>query len=243
MQAPAASPAVTKPMDYVSADITHAGNVIRPEPEFGHDAGQTIKKVIGIGITILVILIIIGAISGGEHSASQSTTADDTSAAVPASEADQNDNAAAPAADAQVPAPDSAQNAGSTASATAAQFATDYLARSGSDSGTPAIELVNSAYADQVNYFGKMVSKADVAIDKARYEMRWPVRSYGIEDNSMSAACADDQTACTVSGTLRYDVSSPERGAHGTGRSSFEFELAMTPDGPRIIAETSNVIQ
>lgn len=58
----------------------------------------------------------------------------------------------------------------------------------------------------------------------------------------MNVNCVSDGKTCYVSGILSYEAISPERNAHGTGRAQFEYGVTMEAYGPKLISETSKVV-
>jgi hypothetical protein len=85
------------------------------------------------------------------------------------------------------------------------------------------VEGLSQYYAPQVNFYGGVISREKVMVEKRKFSLRWPVRHYTITPNSMAAQC--DNEGCSVIGVVNWDATSQERGAHSTGSANFAYRI------------------
>ena len=95
---------------------------------------------------------------------------------------------------------------------------------------------------DQVDYYGKLTSRADVLKDKERYVARWPVRSYRLRSETIRASCDEGKSTCRIEGLLDFDLSNPADGRKSSGASSFEFGIRFSRDSGRIFHESGKIL-
>lgn len=107
------------------------------------------------------------------------------------------------------------------------------LISSNSDSRT-ALRMTGEAYAEYVEYFGKIKTQRDVLLDKKRYFDRWPVRSSQVNNYSLQFLCENGK--CAVTGEYDWFVSSPRRNKKAAGTATFYYALDMQ-NGGKVIAE------
>jgi hypothetical protein len=102
-------------------------------------------------------------------------------------------------------------------------------------------DSLSSMYQDQVHYYGKMTSKADVMADKQKFNERWPDRDYKFRLNSVSVQCNDTATQleCTAWGVVEWTAYGPMSTAAATygdarmstGSANFQIGMAPYPKG------------
>lgn len=95
------------------------------------------------------------------------------------------------------------------------------------------------SYAEQVNYFGKPISRAAVLADAERYAARWPVRTTTL---SMYPQVSCGARGCVVTGEASFDARSRPRNVHSSGTFRYRFDLVPAGDGFRITAQSSEVL-
>lgn len=93
------------------------------------------------------------------------------------------------------------------------------------------------AYADQVSFYGKDVSRDDVLEEKATFAARWPRRAYSVKHGSERVACG---STCTVSGVVEWFAHSPQRARTSSGAA--DFSVVLDPENKRILAERGKVV-
>jgi hypothetical protein len=124
----------------------------------------------------------------------------------------------------------------------AAQLAYDYFAALSGDPAE-ALSYVSRTFAPWVQHYGVGRSREQILSAKARYMVRWPQRSYRIQPSSLSVACDDDGSGCTVSGIVDYSCASPERHAVSRGVTSFSLRLSREGDAFAITSESGEVLR
>jgi ATP-dependent protease ClpP protease subunit len=89
--------------------------------------------------------------------------------------------------------------------------------------------LLDGLYADQVSYYGKQISRADVIAQIKTFIARWPVRSYLPEPSSINVQCDQNTLYCRVQGLVNFDSKSPSRNQRSHGVATFDYLLAFRP--------------
>jgi hypothetical protein len=106
------------------------------------------------------------------------------------------------------------------------------------------LPALTGMYADNVEYFGKSLSRAEVANELTREAERWPQREYKLKDASTQIVCDEEAFTCRAKGELDFDSRSLPRNQRAWGRATFEFVLVFTNDGtPRITHESGSLIE
>ncbi|PDT79782.1 hypothetical protein [Sinorhizobium sp. BJ1] len=101
-----------------------------------------------------------------------------------------------------------------------------------------ALQFMDRAYGDVVEFYGKATPKAGVIDEKRRFAMRWPTRAYSVKPGSEHVSCA---TTCRVDGVVDWYA---KRGVGDRVSSgSAEFSLVWNPSNERIVSETGKVIE
>ena len=89
--------------------------------------------------------------------------------------------------------------------------------------GGANVENLAQYYADTVSLYGTVVSRDKVMDAKRKFAVRWPVRQYTVNPNSLFVQC--EGNTCSVSGVVAWDCTSQERGAHSSGNANFAFRI------------------
>lgn len=95
-------------------------------------------------------------------------------------------------------------------------------------------------YADEITFYGKDWTQAQVMADKAGFIERWPVRAYDIDDTNTTVSCVEN--FCSIDAEVVFFAHSPARGDTSRGLALFSFSVDMEGD-PAIIFETSEVLE
>lgn len=98
-----------------------------------------------------------------------------------------------------------------------------------------ALAVMDNAYADQVDFYGKSVGARAVLDEKRRFAKRWPYRSYTIRPGTSSASCSG--SVCRVSALVDWFASSLTRSSSGVA----SFDLVVDTERGRIISEAGAV--
>ena len=95
-----------------------------------------------------------------------------------------------------------------------------------SDANSAGLGWLDSLYANEVDYYGKRLSRDAVLADKRRFAERWPERTYRIQANSMMAQCSASD--CVVTGNIEWEARSPVRNAASNGTATFAYALMVS---------------
>jgi hypothetical protein len=103
----------------------------------------------------------------------------------------------------------------------------------------PGVNAGNVAhhYATRTIYYGKLMSRHQVLLDKLRYIAVWPSRRYSIIPSTVSVRCNRQSTVCQVSGIMQWDRRS-RRGERSIGRARLSLTLSGTSGG-KIVRESA----
>src|SRR5262249_25278986 len=96
---------------------------------------------------------------------------------------------------------------------------------------------------DQVMYYGKLISKSAVLADKQRFMMRWPERTYTIDQATLLTSCDDAKRECRLSGLADWRTANAVHATSARGRARFEYTISMPAEVPKIASETSKVVE
>ena len=99
------------------------------------------------------------------------------------------------------------------------------------------IEGLAQYYAPQVTFYGTVVPREKVMDEKRKFSVRWPIRHYTVNPNSLLVQCGNDG-ACSVTGIVAWDCTSQERGEHSIGTANFAYRIV---DGV-IVSENGSVL-
>lgn len=102
-----------------------------------------------------------------------------------------------------------------------------------------ALAFMAGAYADGVNFYGQVVSADAVLKEKRTFAVRWPLRFYRMQDDTMSASCSG--SICTVSGIVDWFAKSEKRRKRSSGMATFEVRLDLSRGV--ILSETGAVLK
>jgi hypothetical protein len=103
-----------------------------------------------------------------------------------------------------------------------------------------SLSYLDGKYRDQVNYYGKILSKASVLSDKRAFFSKWPVRNYSIQPASVSVTC-ETTSKCQAEGVLDWEAS----GHILSSKGSATFSLLWVLEGKiwKISSERSQPVK
>ena len=105
------------------------------------------------------------------------------------------------------------------------------------------LSSLGDAYADEVSYYGKPVTRQAVVDDKVRFATRWPDRKYQLRPGSLVAVCAQVSSTCKVDGIVDWQAGSPARGATSSGSARFSYTLSALGRSFIVVSENSSILQ
>ncbi len=101
-----------------------------------------------------------------------------------------------------------------------------------SSPNSAALPYIEFAVDNQVNFYGKPISREAFMKAEAAFAQRWPDRQYKAQDGSETITCNDVAATCNVSGIVNWTNFSLERGVLSAGLEKFSFSLReQTIDG------------
>jgi hypothetical protein len=124
----------------------------------------------------------------------------------------------------------------------AADFASFYWIHIANEN-EDAIKYLSETYADEVNYYGRRVSKAAVIADKRRFVQRWPERNYQPRWVDTNINCRARSQECTIEGVADFEANNSARGRRESGAFQYAMEIKFIGDRVNIVAESSEVIE
>jgi hypothetical protein len=120
------------------------------------------------------------------------------------------------------------------------------LYRQISSSNDQAMATLISIYADNVNYFGKDLTRIQVIEREAKFLDRWPVRQYKPKDGRVFVNCDPSTFICSANGVLQFDARSIERNQRSVGEATFAYRLQFSSpyqNTPKVILENGLVLK
>ncbi|MEO9525776.1 caspase family protein [Roseibium sp.] len=100
-----------------------------------------------------------------------------------------------------------------------------------------ALGTIKELYADRVNYYGKLVSRNHIFLEKKRFAERWPDRIYAVRWESIQVTC---NGYCEIEGIVDWYARSLPRGAHSSGAATVQLTLNSATN--TIHSESSSVL-
>lgn len=100
-----------------------------------------------------------------------------------------------------------------------------------------ALRFMDKAYAEDVVFYGKTLSRTGIIDEKRTFAARWPKRAYVLRHSGLDIVCNKE---CSVSGIVDWFAQSPDRGRISAG--SAEFRVIWNPSTGKIMSETGTVI-
>jgi len=104
-------------------------------------------------------------------------------------------------------------------------------------SNDKSLSFIDKIYANEVNYYGKTVSKRHIVLEKRRFAERWPERIYAVRWESINVNC---DGYCRIEGIVDWYARSLPRNARSSGAAT--VELTWDPVTDTILSEYSSVV-
>jgi len=98
-------------------------------------------------------------------------------------------------------------------------------------------------YASKVLFHGRVMGARALLDEKRRFIQRWPDRTYTPRLGTMRTSCHALAKVCTVRTTFDFTAANPAQGARSKGKADLELGVSVADHQPRIVFETSRVIQ
>jgi hypothetical protein len=113
------------------------------------------------------------------------------------------------------------------------------LINAGNLADAAALDFIRGKYSEQVSYYGKTLTKAEVLVDKWTFFQRWPGRRYVVVPNSVAITCSDMST-CRVEGRLEWETTN--RQSRSVGSASFSYTWTLDAGAWKVSGEGSKVL-
>lgn len=120
----------------------------------------------------------------------------------------------------------------------AAAFVAKYHDAWSTDNET-ALAYMRSHYGDEVDFYGRTISKTALMAEKVKFAKRWPIRTYSVRPESLIISCRP--TTCHIEGIVDWSVSSPPRNKTSQGAASFSLDWDCASE--IIISENGKVVK
>ena len=120
-------------------------------------------------------------------------------------------------------------------------LARSYL-RLWSTSDKGALSDVPERYGPRVAFYGRVVTRAELAAEKRRFLRRWPIRRYTIRPGTMKTDCDAASRACQLRSIIDWAVKSPARRKTAHGSSQFDLGIDFAGAQPVVRGENGRVI-
>jgi len=121
------------------------------------------------------------------------------------------------------------------------EFVTEDMRQSSGDASA-FLTYARQVFDEQVDFYGKMISRADVLKEKERYVARWPIRSYRLLPEATRTSCDAEQSRCKIIGVVIFNASNPATGRKSTGTASFEYGVSFATGSAKIFSETGKTL-
>jgi hypothetical protein len=102
-----------------------------------------------------------------------------------------------------------------------------------------ALNYISGKYSDQIQYYGKTLTKAQVLADKRTFLRRWTDRRYAVVPNSIEVTCSETST-CKVEGRLDWEATNSQ--ARAAGSASFSYTWIRDVGAWKVSGESSKVL-
>lgn len=103
-----------------------------------------------------------------------------------------------------------------------------------------ALAAMDDFYQEEVNYYGKQVTRAQVMKEKQAFAQKFPDRLYRAREPIL-VSCLDN--TCIVHGQVDFRAVDPIAKIVSTGVATFDYELALLGTKLKIKTENGHVIQ
>ena len=103
-----------------------------------------------------------------------------------------------------------------------------------------SLPLIPSYYAQTIDFYGDIISQAELVSEKEKFAKRWPLRQYFVEPGSAKISCT--LAGCMVTSIINWSARSPERNAQASGRSTWDLVLMRFGGRLLISSETGKTI-
>jgi hypothetical protein len=124
----------------------------------------------------------------------------------------------------------------------AIEFIQEYYRRT--TSSTPDdYRFIAAAFAPEVNYYGKRLTREEVLADKFRWMATWPVRDYRVQEDSAEWQCNENARLCVVRVLVDFDARNPKTRKVSKGVTTNELGVRVTNSSVEIEYENGKVLQ
>lgn len=97
-------------------------------------------------------------------------------------------------------------------------------------------------YADQVLFYGKLLTREAVIADKRKFVERWPFRKYHIRPGTLTVSCDEGRPACRAEAIIDWQVANSARQSSRTGTATASYLIASSGGMLVITEENGSVV-
>jgi hypothetical protein len=102
-----------------------------------------------------------------------------------------------------------------------------------------SVAYFRTKYANQVNFYGRLLSKGAVLSDRIAFFQKWPQRNYSLKLETLKIECVTEAN-CKSNGIVNWNVSGPK--LTSLGSASFAFTWTIEHGDWKLSEESSQVI-
>jgi hypothetical protein len=102
-----------------------------------------------------------------------------------------------------------------------------------------SVGYFRTKYANQVNFYGRLLSKGAVLSDRIAFFQKWPQRNYSLKLDTLKIECVTE-AICKSKGIVDWNVSGPK--LTSLGSASFAFTWTVEHGDWKLSEESSQVI-
>lgn len=105
-----------------------------------------------------------------------------------------------------------------------------------------ALSDVPGRYGPRVAFYGRFVTRREIAEEKQRFLRRWPIRHYAMRPGTVRTNCDAALRVCQLVSVIDWTVRSPERRKAARGSSRFALGIDFAGARPVVLGENGRVI-
>jgi hypothetical protein len=97
-------------------------------------------------------------------------------------------------------------------------------------------------YADQVLFYGKLMTRDAIILEKRKFVERWPQRKYQVRPGTLAVNCDEGGRACRAEAILDWQVANSARRSSRAGTATASYAIASRGGTLVITEENGSVV-